>query len=164
MPLLEILYEKERRGEISLDPFLYSADFTAGINGPLTSMVPIGIQADSHFIARYFTITALTGSAGSQVVATATPPLLVQMFNTSSGRTLFDNPQPVQNVMGGVAAGAGTGSLPFILPEPWLLRAAGTCQVTLQNLGNTNFTRIVVSLIGLKAFNFGTNQPANLQP
>jgi hypothetical protein len=157
MPLLEKIYDLERAGKVSIMPFFYSNSFA---NSVLTSgaVVPqtTNIQSDSHFIVRYFTITTYTTGL---VVATATSPLLIQFFDTGSGRTLFDNPQPIQNVMGGAAAAAGVGALPFILPEPWLLRAGGTVQITITNLGASTVNRADVSMPGMKVFQFGTSQP-----
>jgi len=162
MPLMETLYNGERAKNLSLIPFFYSADFQAGVAAGGTTQTNTGIQSDSHFVTRYFTITAYTTAAPNSVVAVATPPLLIQVFDTSSGRTLFDSPQPIQNVMGGVAAAAGTGSLPFILPEPWLVRAGGSIQTTIQNLGATTFTRVFVSFSGMKVFQFGSSVPGNI--
>lgn len=159
MPLLEELYAKQRAKLVELVPFFYSADFAAGVGAGATVIVNVGIQSDSHFIARYFNITSYTAGL---VVALATPPLLIQFFDTGSGRTLFDQAQPVQNVCGGVAAAAGTGSLPFIIPEPWLIRAGGTVQVTLTNLGAALTSRTIVSMPGFKAFTFGQTTPANM--
>lgn len=160
MPLLEDLYAKQRAKQVELLPFFYSSSFQNSIVAAGATVTQnIGIQSDSHFIARYFTITAYTAGL---VVAVATPPLLISFFDTGSGRTIFDNPQPIQNVVGGVAAAAGTGSLPFILPEPWLIRAGGTVQVTLVNLGAANMVRVDVSLPGFKAFRFGATSPADV--
>lgn len=160
MPLLEDLYAKQRAKQVELLPFFYSTQFLASVVAAGATVTQnIGIQSDSHFIVRYFTVTAYTAGL---VVATATPPLLISFFDTGSGRTIFDNPQPIQNVAGGVAAAAGTGSLPFILPEPWLVRAGGTVQVTLVNLGAAAFNRVDVSMPGFKAFRFGATSPADV--
>ena len=160
MPLLENLYQMQREGKVELLPFFYSTQYLNSIlaaGATITQNIPI--QSDSHFVARYFTVTAYTAGL---VVATATPPLLAQFFDSSSGRTLFDSLQPIQNVMGGVAAAAGTGSLPFILPEPWLVRAGGTIQVTLSNLGAAAMVRVDVSVPGFKVFSFGGGAVPNL--
>jgi hypothetical protein len=157
MPLLEDLYARQRSREIELMPFFYSTAFlnsVVGAGATVTQNIPI--QSDSHFVVRYFTITAYTAGL---VVAVATPPLLIQFFDSGSGRTLFDALQPIQNVMGGVAAAAGTGSLPFILPEPWLVRSGGTIQITINNLGAAAFTRVDVTCSGFKVFGFGGAQP-----
>jgi hypothetical protein len=152
MPLLETVYQMERMNKVSLMPFFYSTSNTTLVAAPSTTTTSIAIQSDSHFIARYATITAYTGAANAQVVAATTPPLLIQFLDTAAGRTLFDNPQPIGNVMGGLAAANAFGSLPFIFPEPWLIRAAGSVQVSLTNLGATVFTRVDISLPGIKVF------------
>ena len=159
MPLLEDLYQKQRARQVELLPFFYSVPFTSGVGSGATVAGTVNINSDSHFVVRYFNITAFTAG---QVVATATPPLLIQFGDTGSGRTMFDNAQPIQNVCGGVAAAAGTGSLPFILPEPWLVKAGSTVTVTIINLGTTTFTRLDVSLPGFKVYRFGATTPADL--
>lgn len=160
MPLLEDLYQKQREKKVELLPFFYSTAFLSSVVAAgATVAQTININSDSHFIVRYFNITAY--SAGL-VVAVATPPLLIQFQDTGSGRTVFDNPQPIQNVCGGVMAAAGTGSAPFILPEPWLIRAGSVATVTLINLGAAAFNRVDVSLPGFKAYRFGATTPADL--
>lgn len=154
MPLLEDLYAKQRARQIELLPFFYSAAFqNSTVAAGTTVTVTTGIQSDSHFVVRYWSITAY--NSNPFVVATATPPLLISFFDTGSGRQLLDNPQPVQNLCGGVAAAAGTGALPFILPEPWLVRAGAVIQTSLQNLGLLTYPTVIVSLSGMKVFKFG---------
>lgn len=161
MPLLEDLYQRQRARQVEILPFFYSTSFVASVVAAgLTVTQTISIQSDSHFVARYFMLTAY--ASNPFLVAPATPPLLIQFFDTGSGRTLQDNPQPVQNMTGGVAAAAGTGSLPFILPEPWLIRAGSAVQVTLINLGTITFPRVDLTLSGFKVFKFGGGGPADL--
>jgi hypothetical protein len=162
MPLLEDLYAKQRKRLVELLPFFYSTSFTTLAASPSTVAQGIPINSDSHFVARYVTLTAFTGAANAQVVATATAPLTIQFLDTSSGRTLFDNAQPVQNVCGGAAAGVGMGSLPFIFPEPLLIKAGGSIQITLSNIGNSTFTRVDVTFPGFKVFKFGASSPADM--
>jgi len=159
---MEDLYAKQRARQVELQPFFYSTSNTTLVAAPSTTSTTIPITSDAHFVARYANLTAFTGAANAQLVAVATPPLLVQFLDTSTGRNLFDNAQPIQNVLGGVAAAAGTGHLPFIFPEPWLIKAGGSILVTLTNIGNTVFTRIDVSLPGFKVFRFGATQPADV--
>lgn len=160
MPLLEKLYQLERAQSVSLLPFFYSSAFTGSVVAAgATVAQTFNVNSDSHFVARYFNLTAYTAGL---VVAVATAPLLIQFQDTGSGRTLFDNPQPIQNVCGGVAAAAGTGALPFILPEPWLIKAGSTVTITLVNLGAAAFVRVDVSLPGFKVYRFGTSSPGDL--
>lgn len=157
MPLLEDIYQRERDREVSILPFFYSSQFLNSVLSAGAAVTQnIAIQSDSHFVVRYFTIATYTAGL---VLSVATAPLLVQFFDSGAGRTLFDSPQPIQNVMGGVAAAAGQGSLPFLLPEPWLVRAGGTIQVTLINLGAAAVVRADVSVPGFKVFGFGGQLP-----
>jgi hypothetical protein len=97
-------------------------------------------------------------------VLTVATPLLINFFDTGSGRTLQDNPQPIQNLAGGLVAGGGAaGQAPFILPEPWLIKAGGVVQIQITNLSTTQpVIRLDVSLIGFKVFAFGSSNPAAL--
>ena len=161
MPLMEDLYAKERARQITLLPFFYSTSFqNSTVAAGVTVAQTIPIQADSQFVCRYFNITCY--ASNPVAVVQVTPPLLINFFDTGSGRTLQDNPQPIQNLCGGVAAGTGTGHLPFILPEPWLIRAGAVVQVTIVNIGVLTFPRLDLSLVGMKVFSWGGQSPANL--
>jgi len=160
MPLLEDLYNKQRAKQVELLPFFYSTAFLSSVlTSGATIVQTIGIQSDSHFVARYFNITAY---ATGLVIATATPPLTIQLFDTGAGRTMFDQLQPVQNVCGGVAAAAGTGALPFIIPEPWLIKAGATIQVTLNNIGAATIPQVNFTMAGFKVFQFGQTAPPSM--
>ena len=164
MPLMETLYNMERNKQVSLIPFFYSTQFTGNAVAVGTTISQnINIQSDSDYVARYMTITVY--SSPNIVVFTGLAALTINLFDTGSGRTLFDNPQAIQNVVGGApgTAGGSGGYAPFIFPEPWLVRAGGTIQVSLTNLGQLTFPRVDVSIPGIKAFKFGTNNPAGIQ-
>lgn len=161
MPLMEKLYNLERNNQISMVPFFYSAPFTGNAVATLvTASSNIQIQSDSDFVARYMTITVY--NSPNIIVLNGLAPLTINLFDTGSGRTLFDNPQPIQNVCGGTPGtiGGSGGQAPFIFPEPWLVRAGGTIQVSLTNLGQFTYPTVYVSLPGMKVFQFGTNNPA----
>ena len=163
MPLMERLYALERNEQLTLVPFFYSTQFTANAVAIATTVTNnIQIQSDSHFIVRYITMTVY--NSPNIVVFTGLAALTINLFDTGSGRTLFDNPQAIQNVVGGSpgTAGGTGGYAPFIFPEPWLVRAGGTIQVSLTNLGQLTFPRVDVSLSGMKAFKFGQNSPAQI--
>jgi len=162
MPLLEDLYAKQRARQVELVPFFYSTSFVGSVLAASATIAQnIQIQADSHFIVRYINALAYTGGLA---VYTTIAPLTMNLFDTGSGRTLMDSAQPLQNLCGGLAAGGGAfGNLPFILPEPWLVRAGGVVQVQITNLSTTlAIVRLDVSLIGFKAFKFGQAQPADV--
>ena len=157
MPLLEDLYAKQRSRQVELVPFFYSTSFqNSVIAASATVSQNIQVQADSHFVCRYINTLAYTGGLA---VFTTIAPLLINFFDTGNGRTLQDNPQPLQNLAGGLAAGGGAfGNLPFILPEPWLIKASGVVQIQITNLSTTQaIVRLDVSLIGFKVFTFGAS-------
>lgn len=161
MPLLEDLYQKQRARQVELLPFFYSSDFAASVLAAGATVAQnIAIQSDSHFVARYFNFTIYNSAPFA--VTQLTPPLLVNFFDTGSGRTLQDSAQPLQNLCGGNAAGTANGNLPFILPEPWLIRAGGTVQISVTNLGIITFPRGIISLVGFKVFRFGQTAPADV--
>jgi hypothetical protein len=165
MPLMETLYMMERNQQVSLIPFFYSTQFTTANLVAVGTTVTnnIQIQSDSHFVVRYMNITVY--NSPNILVFAGLAALTLNLFDTGSGRTLFDNPQAIQNVMGGSPGtlGGGGGQAPFIFPEPWLVRAGGTIQVSITNLGQFSFPRVDVSLPGIKAFKFGQNSPADIQ-
>jgi hypothetical protein len=161
---METLYAMERNQQVSLVPFFYSTQFTTANLVAVGTTVTnnIQIQSDSHFVVRYLNITVY--NSPNILVLTSLAALTLNLFDTGSGRTLFDNPQAIQNVAGGAPgtlAGTG-GQAPFIFPEPWLVRAGGTIQVSITNLGQLSFPRVDVSLPGIKAFKFGQNSPADI--
>lgn len=167
MPLLEDLYAKQRARQVELVPFFYSTSFQNSVLAASTTISQsIQVQADSHFVCRYINGAIYTGPAASMALLTIASPLLINFFDTGSGRTLQDNPQPIQNLMGGYAAGGGaTGQLPFILPEPWLIKAGGVVQIQITNLmtlAGDAVLRMDVSLVGFKVFAFGSSTPAGL--
>lgn len=152
---LQRLYELQDKGLIDLVPFFYSAPFTAGVAAAAVTTVNVPIQSDSHFICRYLTGTVLDNSTPKAPVAYEDISALMNLFDTSSGRSLFDNPQPWQNVI-------GNSNLPFVFPEPWLIRAGGQVQVTFNNIFNATYNPYV-SLVGMKVYQFGSQLPPDLR-
>jgi len=148
--LLEEVYRLEREKKCSIIPGVYSFLWdTAVLTAGITLARSVNIQSDSHFIARYSMIqTYDTGP----VISVVSKPLLIQFQDTGSGRFIFDNLVPVQTVCGGLAASPGNGSLPYVWPEPWLLRAGGTGQAQLQNIGAATLDSARVTLNGFKVY------------
>jgi hypothetical protein len=156
MPMIEDLYALQRAKQAELIPFFYSSQFVNSvIAAGATITQNVAIQADSHFVVRYIMCTVY--NSPSIVVFTGLAALTLNLFDTGSGRTLQDNPQAIQNLCGGAGGTAGGpgGNQPFILPEPWFIRAGGVVQLTIGNLGLLTFPRVDVSLVGFKVFKFG---------
>lgn len=165
MPLMETLYELQNAKKIELSPFWYTAFY---LNSTMTALnpgvlQPISIQADSHFVVRYITCMTYVSAVSQPIMPnTGLAALTVNLVDTGSGRTLMDNPLSIYSVTGGVAAGGGNGSLPFILPEPLLLRASAVLQVTVANLSAVTFPRVELTFGGSKVFQFGGGAPPAL--
>lgn len=150
--LIENIYNLQRAGKAETIPFFQSCSWPGSIlTAGGTLMQSFTVDAACSFVARYLSLTAY---AAGLVVATVTPPLLIQVSDTGSGRTMFDNPQPIQNVCGGAVSPAGTGISPFILPEPWLIRGGSSVQISLTNLGAAAVVRVDISMSGFKVFGF----------
>lgn len=139
--LLDDLLQAARAGKVELDPFTYSAQFPiATFVGGATIPVNISINADSDFVLRYSNLASFS-AAGTPVV---TPDYTITLFDTGSGRNLQDQALHVSTV-------TGSGILPYIWPEPKLIKANSTLVVTLTNL-TAVAALTYVSLIGFKVF------------
>jgi hypothetical protein len=154
--LLEEVYRLEREKKCSIIPGVYSFLWDGSeLTQNTVRTKNVAIESNSHFIARYSTnISYDTGP----VVSVLTPPLILQLKDTGSGRELFDAPQAIQNICGGSVVNAGgAGNLPFIWPEPWLIRAGGTAQASMTNIGATAVVRDQLTLFGLKVYPLSGN-------
>ena len=124
------------------DFFVYSAEFL-----PLTASGTLtfetAIQADSDFLC--VDVCRVVTDVANTVFLTAVPQL-VNIFDTGSGRNIFDRPQHIDNVM-------GTGQLPNYWPMPKIFRANATISTTLQNLEATD-RNVRISYVGFKVFDF----------
>lgn len=149
-----------RSGAVFVLPFDYSVQFlNSSVAAGATVVQNITIQSDSDFIAKTCQITVY--DSPNNIVTTTLAPLTVQFSDTGSGRNLMDSAQSIQNLMGGAVSNAGGsgGSGPYVFPEPLLLRATATLQVTLTNLtsltvstGGRTFQRVDISFAGYKVF------------
>lgn len=165
MPLLEDLYELQRQKEIELVPFSYSAQW----NGTITASVnavpqTVTVQSDAHFVVRYINcMTYISGPSTPVIPNTGLAGLTIAIQDGGSSRNMQDNPQSIQNLCGGVAAGAGNGSLPMIMPEPWLIKAGSNVLITLGNRSVITFPFVEVSLVGFKVYPFQGKVLANVK-
>lgn len=128
-----------RAKQITCEAYTYNAVFN-----PLPAagqlIVNVQITNDSDFVILATNLVSYS-AVGVLVVA---PDYTIQLLDTSSGRQLQDVPTHVSNV-------TGTGQLPYIWPEPYLLKGGGTLAVTLIN--PTALAALAsVSFIGYKVF------------
>lgn len=148
MGLMNILEAEQAAGLVDLDPFIYSAMFATVTQGS-TPNSNISIQADSDFVIRAGNVTA---TVPGELLVTVPPPILIQIYDSGSGRNFQDQAFPIQNLFGGSVNAQGI--MPGIWPEPKLVRASSTLTITITNNGGFTFTSVDVSFIGVKVFRF----------
>ena len=120
--------------------FIYSspAVTTAAVASAAASE-PIKIASDADFHAHYFTVSI--EQAGALV---GTYAGLIQIEDSSAGRTFFNAPMSVAGI-------AGTGEFPYELPFPRMILANSTLIVTVSNpAGAAVATTVRLSIHGYK--------------
>lgn len=142
-PLEQIYYNGMLAGKVFLDHFSYRAQYdTLASTETETQNVPI--NADSDFVIQEINLVSYS-SAGTIV---ANPDYRITIVDGGSGRQLMDAAQHVANITG---SSRNSGSRPYRLPMPKLIRAMSVVSITLQNL-TTTAALVDVSLIGFKVF------------
>ena len=104
------------------------------------------LDADSDFLWQKFTVYADVGDDGQAADTAVVPGITITIKDTASGRDLMNNAVPL-------AALAGNGQLPFILPTPKIFQSRGTIQVNVQNItDNITYSSLYLEFIGTKLF------------
>lgn len=132
--------------------FIYESDFPAG-----TTLAPGGslaesfnIAGDSDFFWTKFSVSAL-GASGDAATLTTTPAVSMLLINTTTGRQYSSSAVNLTNY-------AGSGQLPFILPQITMWQRKSTIQVQLQNFSSdTTYSGVFLSFLGIKAFPTAAN-------
>jgi hypothetical protein len=138
---MDDLIASSRAGEIELDPFFYEAIFPIGLFIPGANVpINIPIDNDADFVIRYGNMAAYS-APGTPVV---NPDYAVVMTDSSSGRNLQNQPIHTNTIF-------GTAQLPFIWPEPKILKGGGNFTVTLIN-NDVAAALVSVVLCGFKVF------------
>ena len=150
MGLMNILEAQQAAGMVDLDPFVYTAAFATVTQGS-TPASNISIQADSDFVIRAGNITI---TMPGETPITNPVAVLIQIYDSGSGRNFQDQAFPIQNLFGGSTNVQGI--LPGIWPEPKLVRASSTLTITLTNNAGFTLTSVDVSFIGVKVFRFNS--------
>lgn len=106
------------------EPFSYSVTFLNVQN--VLSQGQTQIQNDSYFVVTQHMCDIWDHATGNTTnIAPNVAPATVRLFNSSSGKTLMDNPIPLGALF-------GTGSQPFILfQRAYVYRPGGQIQVEL---------------------------------
>jgi hypothetical protein len=127
--------------------FVYESDFPAGVSlAPGQSVnETFNIAGDSDFFWTKFAVSSLASDGDASGIA-AVPALNILITNTTTGRQYSTSAVPLANI-------AGTGKLPFILPQITMWQRKSTIQVALQNLSSdTTYAAVFLSFLGIKAF------------
>lgn len=125
--------------------FAYETDTIAALNAGLGANLTFNIAGDSDFFWTKFSAFALVGGVGTTRLNDQLPAVTLLLINTTTGRQYSSSATPLANM-------AGTGELPFILPQITMWQRKSTIQCQLQNVGNQNYSNIYLSFHGIKAF------------
>lgn len=126
------------------DFFQYTANFLPLAAGA-TAAVETAIQSDADFVC--VAIARVIDNNATPPVIQASAPILIEVFDSGSGRTIFDRQQQIDNF-------AGTITLPHFLEYPKIFGAASAIQTTLQNQNAAQAFNVRLAFLGFKVFNF----------
>lgn len=132
--------------------YSYKDDFTynVGLSGTLapaaSQSATFNIDGDSDFFLVKTAVHAMVGDDGTTYANNICPSVTVVITDTTSGRSLMNEPVPLPNI-------AGTGQLPFIWPIVRLFAAKSTIKVDFANITDgITYSDVELSFIGIKAF------------
>lgn len=147
-PLLPREYEvRYDGGRVNRDFFIYAANIeTLAVGG--TDTDTIRIQADADFILQKLTYHADIAGALQVSADRVLPNVSVQLTDTGSNRQLFIEPIPIPSIF-------GSGQLPFILPNPRLIRKTSVLQVDFTSFEAVETPNIRLAFIGYKYYRLG---------
>jgi hypothetical protein len=125
--------------------FIYESDTLVALNAGAAANLSFNIAGDSDFFWTKFSAFALVGGTATVRNADQLPAVTLLLVNTTTGRQYQSSATPLPNM-------AGTGTLPFILPQITMWQRKSTIQVQLQNVGSVNYSNLFLSFMGIKAF------------
>ena len=127
-----------------LDYYVYNFDFPALAPATVDTQ-RAEIEADANFIwmktSGFADIAAAIQTAETRVV----PLVTLQVFDTGSGRQLFNGETPWSNVV-------GWGEIPYILPIKRKYKANSVIRVTATNFSAATTYNLKLSFSGIKDF------------
>lgn len=142
--LQELIQEGVKQQKITLDPFIYTAEWNT-LGASATTAVNVSVNADSDFVFDRISLGSYT-AAGTRL---ATPDYTLQIYDTGSGRNLQDASVHVLNI-----TSFAQGGYPYPMGVSKLVKAASVLTLTLVNRTATA-SRVDVALIGFKIFYWG---------
>lgn len=106
------------------------------------------VQADSAFKLSKLTFQADIALATLTDATNVVPLCTIQIIDSGSGRNLFGGPVSLPTIF-------GRGSLPFILPVPYIFMPRSNINLTVANLTAATTYNLRLSLVGSKIFEQG---------
>jgi hypothetical protein len=132
------------RREVSRDIFAYRIPFTS-IASLATQNYSLQFDVDADFLWQKATMQADIAAAGQTASSLVVPLCNLLMTDSGSGRNFMSGAVPLSTIF-------GTGSLPFILPNPKQFRAGSTLAFALSNYDAANTYNVYLTLWGVKIF------------
>lgn len=129
------------------DPFCYEVLFPAvGVGATVVGQILIENDANFRVLAGTYDVTVANGP---ETDATRNIPICnVQIRNTGTGRSFFNNALPINTVF-------GTGGRPFLWPTPKLMKMRSLLEFTVTNTSAaTAYTNLHLILVGVKEYQF----------
>lgn len=128
------------------DFFTYCIAVTSSLAPGALGSGNVTLDADADFLWQKLTVYADVADDGQTANTQVLPGVTLVITDTGSGRKLMNTGVPL-------AAIAGDGRLPFIVPTPKIFKASGQIEVSLANItDNTTYTSIYLAFIGQKCF------------
>ncbi len=125
---------------LKLDPFSYNIEFNT-LGASATATGNFAVEQSVDFVIRYAQQQVETGGA-----VIAVPRVLAQLRDPGSGRTLMNAPTMMANIF-------GIGQLPFIWPEPRVVKGGSNFAAILTDI-SAAANRINLAFSGFKIFWF----------
>ena len=125
-----------RQGQkiVRMDNFAYNGN-AVNLAAAATTQIIINFQSDSDFVIQYVSATSL-----------GTTQLTMQVLDTGSGRTFYNQPTLVSLV-------AGNNGFPYWLPTPKVVAPSTNLQITLTNIdAAATMTRFDISFSGARIY------------
>lgn len=127
-PLLNQLYDLANALKVVRKPWMYTADFAAlAAAGAQPQNFSVQVDASAPFIILSQTYSADIARAAVTVSTKVSPLVTVLMVDTGTNEQLMDRAVMVPAIF-------GDGQFPYVLPEPKIMAANSTLQITANNL------------------------------
>jgi hypothetical protein len=135
------VYARQGQTITGIEYFGYSAEIDALAAGA-TNTTTFQVLSDSDFVCTYLTGSAVNPANGQ---VDAVPQALLQITDTGSGKTFFNQP----SFMGLVT---GQGGYPFLLPAPRLIAPNTNIQYQVQNILTAGTRTYYLTMLGARIY------------